>query len=87
MCKENKTSAICMPNTLKLLLYGKQHIIMETAKYGIHNPLILQLLLLLLLLDKLSFHFSDKKCVTTFNPQTLDFDVTNQCMLGIKFSI
>jgi len=47
MFKENKISAICMPNTLKLLLYGKQHIIMETAKYGIHNPLILQLLLLL----------------------------------------
>jgi len=33
----------------------------------------------------MSFHFSDKKCVT-FNPQTLDFDTTNQCMLGIKFS-
>jgi len=36
-----------MPNMLKLLLYDKQHIIIETAKYDIHSPLSLQLLLLL----------------------------------------
>ena len=36
-----------MPNMLKLLLYGKQRIIMEIAKYDIYNPLSLQLLLLL----------------------------------------
>lgn len=36
-----------MPNMPILLLYGKQHIIMEIAKYDIYNPLNLQLLLLL----------------------------------------
>jgi len=35
-----------MPNTLKLLLYEEQHIIMEIAKYDIYS-LSLQLLLLL----------------------------------------
>jgi hypothetical protein len=35
-----------MPNTLILLLYGKQHIIMGIAKYDIYNPLSPQLLLL-----------------------------------------
>lgn len=35
-----------MPNILKLLLYDKQHIIIEIAKYDIYNPLSLQMLLL-----------------------------------------